>query len=520
MAILRARLSLACLTFLTATFSMTGCSTLPELAGRPQSTALIDTDDTRLGRRVVPLAASHPGTSGIFPLPDAEDAFAARILLARVAERSLDVQYYIWRNDITGTLLFDALRAAAERGVRVRLLLDDNNTSGLDARLAALDTHPNIEVRLFNPFANRSIRAIGYVTDFSRLNRRMHNKSFTADNQITLIGGRNVGDEYFGAGEGVQFADLDVIGVGPVSKLVSSDFDRYWASQSAYPVARLLPKAEPGALEELAADATQVAASPQAATYLEAVRQFAFVRNLMEGTESLEWATTRLVSDAPSKGLGKAGPEQILSYKLEQIIGMPSRSLSLVSPYFVPGKHGTKQLVDLASQGVEIRALTNSLEATDVAAVHAGYAKRRKTLLKAGVHLYESRHRMPPPKRDKGKGKGKLGSSLSSLHAKTFAFDGAHIFVGSFNFDPRSAYLNTEMGLIIDSSNLAGRVDQAFEANIPQTAYEVILDEEGKMVWLERHGDVLERHTTEPGTSAWQRMGVNLMSLLPIDWLL
>ena len=211
---------------------------MPSLADRSVSAALRDTSDTRLGRGIEPLVALHPSEAGIYGLADARDAFAVRMLLAQTAEKSLDLQYYIWRGDLTGTLLFDALRAAGDRGVRVRLLLDDNGTPGLDARLAALDAHPNIEVRLFNPFVIRSPRAIGYLTDFFRLNRRMHNKSFTADNQATVIGGRNVGDEYFDAvGEGaLDFADLDVLAVGPVVRDVSSDFDRYWASESAYPV--------------------------------------------------------------------------------------------------------------------------------------------------------------------------------------------------------------------------------------------------------------------------------------------
>jgi putative cardiolipin synthase len=203
------------------------CSTLPSLENRSHSTALLDTGTTRLGRAVSPLVDAHAGRSGIHPLPDAHDAFAARVLLAQAAERTLDAQYYIWHNDMTGTLLFEALHAAADRGVRVRLLLDDNRTSGLDTTLAALDAHPNIEVRLFNPFVVREPRLFGFITDFSRANRRMHNKSFTADNQETIIGGRNIGDEYFDAAEGFVFVDLDVMAVGPVVKDVSNAFDRY-----------------------------------------------------------------------------------------------------------------------------------------------------------------------------------------------------------------------------------------------------------------------------------------------------
>src|SRR5438067_895639 len=194
---------------------MSGCTTLPSLESRPGSTADLNTAATRLGKAISPRIVAHPGKSGFYELSDGRDAFAARALLANAAERTLDAQYYIWGNDMTGTLLFAALREAADRGVRVRLLLDDNNTSGMDATLAALDGHPNIEVRLFNPFLIRSVRTLGYLTAFSRANRRMHNKSFTVDSQVTIVGGRNVGDEYFGADDDVLFRDLDVMSIGP-----------------------------------------------------------------------------------------------------------------------------------------------------------------------------------------------------------------------------------------------------------------------------------------------------------------
>ncbi|WP_262358491.1 phospholipase D-like domain-containing protein, partial [Bordetella pertussis] len=242
-----ARARAAALLALAGCAILLGACTLPPPVDRTASHALDATQAraTPLGQGVGELADTHPGLSGFHVLGDAQDAFAARMLLARAATRTLDVQYYIWRNDMTGTLLLQALHAAAERGVRVRLLLDDNGISGLDDALAALDAHPNAEVRLFNPFPTRSFKALGYLTDFSRLNRRMHNKSFTVDNQATIIGGRNIGDEYFGATDGVLFADLDVLAVGPVVGDVSAEFDAYWASESAWPAGPLLPA--PGA---------------------------------------------------------------------------------------------------------------------------------------------------------------------------------------------------------------------------------------------------------------------------------
>ncbi|MEO8431100.1 MAG: phospholipase D family protein [Acidobacteriota bacterium] len=506
---------------------------LPSLEGRGVSAALTDTGGTRLGRMAAPLIAAHPGVSGVHPLRDAKDAFAARIRLAEAAERSLDVQYYIWHKDLTGTLLFQALRAAADRGVRVRVLLDDNNTAGLDEPLAALDSHPNVEIRLFNPFVIRGPRALGYLTDFFRLNRRMHNKSFTADNQATIVGGRNIGDEYFGASDGVLFADLDVIAVGPVVSEVSGSFDRYWASASSYPVRSLLPAARPGLLEELTASAQQIANSSPAVAYMKAVRESAFIRDLAAGTLEIEWAPTRMVSDDPAKGLGRGATDELVAEKLKRDLGEPATDVKLVSPYFVPGAAGTSWLADMAERGVAVHVLTNSLEATDVAYVHAGYAKWRKRLLAAGVALYELRlgnsDRGPAGtggsgsgggSRGSGSGSQSAGSSQSSLHAKTFSVDHARVFIGSFNFDPRSKKLNTEMGFVIESPRLAGEMDRIFLERIPEAAYEVRASRNGRLSWIERHGGETSRRDTEPGTTKWKRAWIRFLSTLPIEWLL
>jgi putative cardiolipin synthase len=479
-------MSLLCLSFLG------GCA-LPSLDKRSESQALTPDESlaTPLGRGIAPKAAAHPGKSGIHPLSDAHDAFAARMMLARAAERSLDVQYYIWHNDMTGTMLLEALHEAADRGVRVRLLLDDNGTAGLDKVLAALDTHPNIEVRLYNPFVLRWPKPLGYVTDFSRLNRRMHNKSFTADNQATIIGGRNIGDEYFGAGSGVLFTDLDVLAIGAAVNDVSRDFDRYWASDSAYPVDRLLKPA---------------------------LKRLPFIQQLLQGELDLEWADTRMVSDDPRKTLGTAPREAMLPHQLYDIIGTPTRDMELVSPYFVPTADGTQSFARLARNGVKVRVLTNALEATDVAVVHSGYAKRRKDLLASGVELYEMKRKAGGAERNKSM--GPFGSSGSSLHAKTFAVDGQRIFVGSFNFDPRSATLNTELGFVIDSPTMAGRIAEAFQEEVPKVAYRVCLDEQGSLYWLEQRDGQTLRHNTEPGTSVWKRFSVWFVSLLPLESML
>lgn len=505
-----------CILLAAAAVLLPGCAQLPPLDGRPSSQAFTDTADTRLGRAVAPLVQANPGKSGIIALTDDHGAFAVRVLLAEAAERSLDVQYYIWQHDLSGTLLFEALHRAADRGVRVRLLLDDNNARGLDPLLAALDAHPNIEVRLFNPFLHRRWRALGYLTDFSRLNRRMHNKSFTADSQVTIVGGRNIGDEYFGAGD-FSFADLDVLAIGPVVRDVATDFDRYWSSGSAYPALDILPATDPAGLAELDASASLIERDAAAAAYMQALRETPFVQDLLAGRLQFEWAVTRMISDDPAKGLGQADEETLLPWHLAEVLGAPRQELLLVSPYFVPTAAGVEALAALADRGVAVSVLTNALEATDVAVVHAGYAKRRKALLEAGIRLYEMKREIAAPRiRDHGL----AGSSASSLHAKTFAVDRERVFVGSFNFDPRSARLNTEMGFVIDSPALAVAMATAFADIIPELAYEVRLSDSGRLQWIDRRAGQATVLEHEPGTRFWQRAAVRIIGWLPIEWLL
>ena len=496
---------------------LTGCVGLPPIESRTASVALTDTAESRLGRAAVSLAQAHPNQSGLLRLVDGRDAFAARVRLANVAERSLDVQYYIWQNDLTGTLLLNALRRAADRGVRVRLLLDDNGTRGLDDVIASLIPHPNIEVRLFNPFATRQWRAFESVVEFARLNRRMHNKSFTADNQVTIIGGRNVGNAYFGAGADPFFVDLDVLAIGPVVADVSRDFDAYWASKSAYPAERLIAPAPAASIASVTAEADRIERSLQATSYAEAVAQQPLVRKMVERDIALEWAVAHLVSDDPAKGRGSAADDAFMWPRLKRVIQPPSRELALVSAYFVPGEAGVQYLAGLAGAGVKVSVVTNSLEATDVAAVHSGYAKWRQSMLAAGVDLWEIKRsatassvQLPRPG----------GSSGSSLHAKTFEVDRSQVFIGSFNVDPRSKRLNTELGFVIDSPSMATDIAETMSARLPDRAYHLRLSVDGSIQWIERLQGQDVVHDTEPGTTFWERFGVGVLSILPIEWLL
>jgi len=505
---------------LASVLLLSGCGSLPSLEGRSEThhLPLEQARDTALGEMIAPRLAEHPGKSGIHSLRNAHDAFAARLLLARAAEQTLDVQYYIWHDDITGSMLFKAMLDAANRGVRVRILLDDTNTAGLDDKIAALDAHPGIEVRLFNPFVVRSPRVLGYVTDFSRANRRMHNKSLTADNQATIIGGRNIGDEYFGAGDDVMFADLDVLAFGPVVQQVSKDFDLYWASQSSYPASRMIDSVGREGLAAIEDGAARAMASPESLDYRQALEDSNLIGVLRDGSLDLEWANAMMVSDDPAKGLGQASDEDLLTGRIRGLLGPPRESVLLVSPYFVPVEKGTRMFADLEARGVEVTILTNALEATDVAAVHAGYAKRRRDLLEAGVRLFELKRAPDAPGRSQSA--GPFGSSGASLHAKTFAVDGDRLFVGSFNFDPRSARLNTELGFIIESPAMAQQMQDVFNTDVQDNAYEVKLDDDGGMYWLERTPEGTVRYDGEPNVGIFRRAAVSFISILPVEWML
>ncbi|WP_207539551.1 phospholipase D family protein [Sabulicella rubraurantiaca] len=502
---------------------------LPPLEPCPASAALTDTEDTPLGLGAGQATVRQPGLSGVHLLDDGPAAFAARVLLARSATRSLDLQYYIWRGDLSGSLLLDEIRAAAGRGVRVRLLVDDNGTSGLDGPLAALDDLPNVEVRLFNPFVLRWPKWVGYLTEFSRLNRRMHNKSFTADNRITIIGGRNIGDEYFGARDEGLFVDLDALAVGPVVSDVSADFDRYWNSASAYPASRVLPAVRQEDLARIVNAAAVARNTPAAQAYLASVQTLPIIEEAREGTLPWTWAAVRMVSDDPAKALGLVPRESLLWPTLSRAIGQPRRNLRLVSGYFVPTDAGVEIFSGLARDGVDVAILTNALRATDVPVVHAGYAYQREPLLRAGVRLYELHGIGGGPvvaegsRALLGEGSGPRGSRVvggSALHAKTFAVDGERLFVGSFNFDPRSIHLNTELGFVIESPPLTQAVETSFAARVPAQTYEVQLGPDGGILWIERRGGEVIRYESEPGTTFLRRAAIWLLSFLPIEWLL
>lgn len=484
---------------------------LPDNTDRTESHYLPVDPNTTLGQQFLPSMQQHPGLSGIYLLADSHEAFLARLSLAASAQKTLDVQYYIWRDDTTGHLLMQSLYQAAERGVRVRLLLDDNNTGGMDELLASVNAHPNIEIRLFNPFMQRRFRPLGYLSDFFRLNRRMHNKSFTADGLVTITGGRNVGDEYFGFGSGVLFADLDMIAVGPAAKDVEQDFDRYWASESSYPLQNIVKNipSDPFDIKPAEDKETQI--------FLQELGQSTFVKQLREGSLPLIWTEVNLISDDPAKVLNKSKETDSVLAHLAPLMQDTKEELLIISPYFVPAKEGAALFRRLSNEGKEISVLTNSLAATDVIPVHAGYAKYRKPLLLAGISLYELKPQATVVTRNHG---GIIKSSGASLHAKTFIIDNKTVFIGSFNIDPRSAALNTEMGFVFDSEEIARYLADNMKQNQMEYSYKVSKTPKGKLHWETIEDHQIVEFDDEPHSTVWARIGVWICSLLPIEWLL
>jgi putative cardiolipin synthase len=495
---------------------ITGCASLPTDFERTESFVIKDTAKTRLGRDIAPVTAKHSGKSGFHALSKGEDAFAARMFLVIKADKTLDMQYYIWHEDLTGKVLHNQLLAAADRGVRVRLLLDDLDTAGKDELLNILDAHPNIEVRLFNPFANRSKRVGDFLTDTSRVNHRMHNKSLTADNQATIFGGRNIGDEYFDATEEVGFTDVDVLAIGPVVSEVSQQFDLYWNSKWVYPLS-VFYKDKPVDADQIKAFRQQSDAFTKEATkteYAAALRELKLV--VAKSIEALDfsWSKWTLAYDQPSKvEADKVKVGTHLAPKLKEGMDKTQKELIIVSPYFVPGTKFTEYLVGLVDKGVRVRILTNSLASNDVSLVHAGYMRYREDLIKGGVELYEYKPNKEAIEDNKEKKSKWSGSSRASLHGKFFTFDQRYLFIGSFNLDARSVALNTEMGVYFESPKYAKQVAEGFDKFAMIKAYQVILTEDGGMQWVSLENGKKVTFIVEPETSFWKRFSTEFLSI-------
>jgi putative cardiolipin synthase len=497
------------------TLLVAGCSSLAPRPELPPQNAVALAQGTALDELIASAEAAHPGQSGFRLVREGPEAFAIRARTALLAGRSLDVQTYIWHDDATGAFLAFRALEAADRGVKVRLLVDDMDARSKNYSFAALDAHPNIEVRMFNPFGSRtgSLRfAFEAMGSFSRINRRMHNKTWIADNRIAIVGGRNLGDEYFGASDEVNFVDLDFAMVGPVVRDASASFDRYWNSEASYPMALLSPDdVTTAALDALRKSATSRKVEASNHPFAVELHNSDAIQRLVAGDWPMQWtARFRFVADDPAKAVGKGGGlggSEVLAV-LAPALKNATKNITVISPYFVPGENGTRYLVDQVGRGVEVRVLTNSLAANDVAMVYGGYAKSRPELLAGGVKLWELK-----PLPGSAARQSMFGSSGASLHTKALASDSTNAFVGSYNLDPRSTSLNCEQGVFVEESTVATQLEAIFDQeSSSERAWSVTLDD-GKLRWT----DGTRTYDSSPEASGGQKFQAWLAKVLPLD---
>ena len=493
---------------------LAGCASLPQHVRKPSSAALDDPQDTTLGRIV---AASEEGKgrnlSGIRLLSSGDAALDSLVALADHAERTLDIQYYIIRQDESARALLQHVRSAADRGVRVRLLVDDLNTSGEDRRFMHLGQHPNVEVRVFNPFpGGRSAiwsRILTSISDIPRINHRMHNKLFVADNALAITGGRNIGDEYFTLDAHSNFIDLDLVGAGPIVPQLSASFDAFWNSKYAYPLASL---AEPTPAAPPEPAQTQVPAAPEVSRAQGVAEEDAdwLRRELDARALTLDWAPATVLADRPAKIASDVSPDQeeTIANNIAVLMRSAQQEILVISPYFVPGKEGIALFRELIARGVHIRVITNSLASTDAPLVHNGYARYRVALLKMGVELSEVRPRL-------GQKRARFHpfrSANASLHAKALVIDRRTVFIGSLNMDERSRHFNSELGLVMRSPEIARQVTSLIDDISADGSYRLALDSSGHIVWSSGEGSEEKIWHNEPETTEMQRLSIKLLA--------
>jgi len=494
-----------------------GCATLPEPLPRAIEHALQDVADTPLARIAAnAMPADSPTVSGFRLLPGGESAFNARIALARRATRSLDVQYYLVADDETGRGFLRELRDAAQRGVQVRLLVDDLHAGRADRLLKGLAAHPNVQVRLFNPLpvrgASTGARLLFSLHEFKRVNHRMHNKLFVADNTFAIAGGRNVADEYFMNSFEGNFLDLDVLAVGPIVRELSGVFDNYWNSRRAYTIGELAA----GPAQREAREHFDAAVHDATARLGEHQRDVAgnssLLRQLDRGALTLVHAPARVLADSPDKAAdGQAAQIETVAEQTLALLAAAHDEVRIVSPYFIPGARGLQIVRALGSAGQHSRItlLTNSFGSTDELLAYASYASYRWDLLKAGVRIHE----LSPTLARDSTGLSYLRPAIGRLHTKMLTIDRRWLFIGSMNLDPRSANLNTEAGIVIDSPELARQVNRVLDHGIASGAYRLRLGSDAERIeWVETDWQGNESvHAAEPHNNAWQRLRIWLL---------
>ena len=460
--------------------------------------------------------------SGFYLLSDNADAFVARFALATIAEKTLDIQYYIMHSDASGRYLAYAILSAADRGVHVRILVDDINLTGRDSNFKMLSQHENIEIRIFNPLSNRDwFRSVELLINLDRAGRRMHNKTFIADNTSAIIGGRNIGDEYFDARNNLNFVDLDLLTVGPIVNDITESFNDYWQSHWATPIESLsktrVVKKQLMTLRSNLKDKWHRARNTE---YFQTIKNAGFTQKIINKQIDFIWAEANLFYDRPEKISNDTLNQTIhIGPQVMPYFERANSEILIATPYFVPGNKGLNWLKNKKDQGIEITILTNSLAATDVIAVHAGYKKYRKQLVASNINLHE----LKPTAQPTLSKTNKLieGSRHASLHAKYMVVDQQYVFVGSANIDPRSELLNTEIGIMVNSKALAKQTVELFKKSTsPDSSYQLRLNKENNLEWSTEEGGHDVYYSHEPKASLMKKLGVFIMSLLPIEDLL
>jgi cardiolipin synthase C len=490
------------------------CATVNWDYPRMPSKAFAHPETTAVGALFGEAADKHAGLSGFSIVQHGENAFLARLAMIDLAEKTLDAQYYIWSSDTTGRILAGRLIRAADRGVRVRILIDDHyQTEDKDSVLAGLDGHPNIEVRLFNPITSRFWRTLSFLADFGRVNHRMHNKLLVMDNAVGIVGGRNIGDTYFGVQKDYNYRDLDVLTTGPIVRELSASFDMFWNSDWAIPVGatvRELPSEK-----DQKAMLKRLEESVSASGYPYPIYQNLdeLQTRLVQIRDNFIWAPGHVLVEHPSRAA--TSPERgVIHHALSQRVSEVEREILIESPYFVLPDRVIERVGQLTARGIKVRAMTNSAACSDVMAAQAGYANTRVKLLKAGAELYELR----PDTNMKRRWSILSGTSRAAMHNKFIVFDRKSVFIGSFNLDPRSSTLNTEIGVMIDSPEIASEAARIMDEGVlPGSAYHVTLDNDGRLVWTAENDGKHVQYDTDPETSVWYRLLLGFVGTLPIE---
>lgn len=489
---------------------MTGCATVSFDKSKSYSSVIIDTNDTYLGKTVADWVEAHDGLSGFYPLTQGMDALGVRLRLAKKAERSIDLQYFLMKTDTAGAVIATALRKAADRGVRVRFLIDDLFTTVSDHIFLLLNQHDNIEVRIFNPVSRRGSSGLNFIGYFDQANRRMHNKSFTVDNVISVVGGRNLADEYFQLKTDSVFVDFDVLAAGPIAADISRSFDEYWNHSRSVPVEQLAGSPKEEDLESVRAAVADEFGDIYT-TVFEKALDSQLLQDLIAGRRSFYAAPARVVADIPDKLVNKIDEAYMqLALEVGGVVRGAEREVILVSPYYVPGNRGVQLVRDLVVKGVRVVIITNSLASNNHIPVHSAYAHYRKDVIRAGAELYEARANAARQFQA-----GKDGPETLTLHTKVFFIDRRKMFVGSLNLDPRSIELNAEMGLVIDSEEMVASLLQGADDRRATMFWRVLLNNENRLEWHSRIDNQEVIETKEPQTSGWMRFKAWFFKIAP-----